>query len=182
MNKNLIMILVVLWAIGTTQIVFAGEHGGQEHGGTEIKTTAAKTPSNDDIRNAMKKYVTAQSEATGTFDIEDPETGKMLNMSLLKVHERVGKTGNYYYSCADFKDVNTNEMYDLDLDVADQGGTLSVVDVRIHKVNGEPRYTYDDHDNRIPLMDTKSHTKEVSPLKSIEGAVQEHGGKEHGGN
>ena len=36
-------------------------------------------------------------------------------------------------------------------DVKNEGGKLSVVDVRIHKINGKPRYTYDKNDNRIPV-------------------------------
>ena len=61
-------------------------------------------------------------------------------------------------------------MLDLDLDVADQAGKLAVVDVRVHKVGGEERYTYDENDNRIPLGDTKSHLGTTAPE-----------GKEHGG-
>ena len=36
-------------------------------------------------------------------------------------------------------------------------GTLEVADVRIHKLSGVARYTYDEDDNRIPLGETKSH-------------------------
>jgi len=165
MNKISIIALGVILAAGTSPMVFAAEHGGQEHGGktkaqehggkehggAAENAAAVEAPTEDAIRTAMKEYVESESEASGTFDVEDPDTGETLNLSLEKVHERVGKTGNYYYSCADFRDVNTGETYDLDLDVADEGGTLSVVDVRIHKVGGEPRYTYDENDNRIPL-------------------------------
>ncbi|MBI3324709.1 MAG: hypothetical protein HYZ92_05460, partial [Candidatus Omnitrophica bacterium] len=66
--------------------------------------------------------------------------------------ERVGKTGEAYYSCTDMKDAASGEILDLDFDVADEDGVLEVVDVRIHKVSGQARYTYDDQDNRIPLM------------------------------
>jgi len=194
MNKYLMMMLAVILVAGTSPMVFAGEHGGsehggktheQEHGGSEEKAKSTTAPSNDDIRSAMKDYVTAESKASGTFDVEDPDTGKTLNLSLVKVHERVGKTGDYYYSCADFKEVNTKEEYDLDLDVANKEGTLSVVDVRVHNVGGEPRYTYDADDNRIPLKDTKSHIGSIKGSKGSDhdkGSGKEHGGKEHGGN
>ena len=50
------------------------------------------------------------------------------------------------------KDTKTGDLLDLDFDVeALPDGMLEVVDVRIHKVNGAARYTYDDQDNRIPL-------------------------------
>lgn len=184
-----------MFAIGTSQMVLAGEHGGsehggkthtqehggeateaiQEHGGTEAKGSTAEhggadivsVPTNDDIRNAMTAYVTEQSAANGTFNVKDPDTGETVSLTLVNVHERVGKTGDYYYSCADFTNADTGDLYDLDLDVADNNGTLSVVEVRIHKVAGEARYTYDDDDNRIALTDTKSHLGAIEILEGI---------------
>lgn len=127
------------------------EHGGagleKEHGGAEVQAE----PTREDIRTAMKDYVVKESEETGTFDILDPETGTLRNLTLVRVHERVGKTGDYYYSCADFTDTNTGELLDLDLDVEYKEGGLNVVDVRIHKTSGKERYTYDENDNRIPV-------------------------------
>lgn len=124
------------------------EHAGKEHGGV-----SAVKPSAENIRQTMKDYVMEESKETETFDVYDPEIGKARKLSLLRVHERVGKTGDYYYSCADFVDVETGQMLDLDLDVEHKGGDLSVVDVRIHKLNGKERYTYDENDNRIPVAD-----------------------------
>jgi len=140
----------------------AKEHGGEakaaakEHGGAAVQ--AATPPTNDDIRNAMKSYVEGKTAANGgTFAIKDPDTGETLQLTLDRVHERVGKTGDYYYSCADFSDAEGG-AWDLDIDVADVKGTLGVVDVRIHKENGVPSYTYDDADNRHPLKEgTKRH-------------------------
>lgn len=127
------------------------EHGGKEHGGKEHGGKKVSTPSSDDIRNAMKAYVTEQSKETGVLSIFDPEVKKDRKLALQRVHERVGKTGDYYYSCADFKDTESGELLDLDLDVEDKDGVLGVVDVRIHKLEGKERYTYDEKDNRIPL-------------------------------
>jgi hypothetical protein len=91
-----------------------------------------------------------KSKETGTFDIMDSETGEVRHLKLARVHKRVGKTGDNYYSCADFKDTKTGESLDLDIDVAAEHGALKIVDVRIHKLEGNARYTYDDQDNRIP--------------------------------
>ena len=155
--KKLICFLFIFALIGySCGISLAAEHGGKEHGGVERGgkehgEAAVSEPSADQIRAAMSGYVAEKSKKTGTFDVYDQETGKTRNLSLIKVHERVGKTGNYYYSCADFKDTGSNEMLDLDLDVENKYGKLSVVDVRIHKLNGKERYTYDANDNRIPV-------------------------------
>ena len=172
-NKFIVLIMIInVMVFGAGSMVLAAEHGGQEHGGTSVKENGStSTPSNDAIRTAMTDYVMEESKATGTFDVLDPETGQTRQLELVRVHERVGKTGNYYYSCADFKDIKTGQLLDLDLDVEDEGGRLSVKDVRIHKVDGHERYTYDSSDNRIPVIEEGSHS---------EGS--EHGGKEHGGN
>lgn len=172
MKKTIAIIIalaVVVWVIPKS---FAVEHGGKEHGGTTThkhgQMDTVKTPSADDIRAAMKNYVMEESKATGTFDITDLENGVFRRLTLERIHQRVGKTGDYYYSCADFKDTLSGELLDLDIDVQEKDGTLSVVDVRIHKVNGKERYTYDENDNRIPVSVPEEHK-------------HEHGGKEHGG-
>ena len=164
MQRVFVLILGMVVTLGLSQTVLAAEHGGKEHGGKAAGaqehggTTQAKAPSNEDIRNAMKSYVEAESKKTGgNFEVLDPDTNETRKLQLIRVHERVGKTGDYYYSCADFKDVDSGELLDLDLDVEDQQGKLKVADVRVHKVGGEERYTYDENDNRIPLGDTKSH-------------------------
>ncbi|MBI4335453.1 MAG: hypothetical protein HY589_02235 [Candidatus Omnitrophica bacterium] len=127
------------------------EHGGKEHGGKEHGGAVIMKPSDKDIQKAMTDYVKEKSASTGTFEVYDDETGKTRKLSLVRVHERVGKTGDYYYSCADFKDADTGETLDLDIDIKDDAGKLGVADVRIHKVNGKERYTYDEKDNRIPV-------------------------------
>ena len=158
--------------LGVAGAVGAAEHGGQEHGGT---TTAPATqehgglpagqagtthehgghvvsaePSAEQIRQAIQEYVQGVVEEQGAFPIEDPVTGTTRQLEFMRVHDRVGKTGSLYYSCTDMRDPQTGELLDLDFDVQADDGALSVVDQRIHKVDGQPRYTYDEHDNRIP--------------------------------
>lgn len=197
MKRVMNVVVSFLFVMGVAAVAHSAEHGGsgmkkehdgapaaQEHGGKEHGGTTASQPSSDDIRNAMKAHVMEQSKASGTFDVADPETGKTLKLEMIRVHERVGKTGNYYYSCADFKDTESGEMLDLDLDVEEKAGALSVVDVRIHKVGGKERYTYDANDNRIPVKAEGSHQEHGGAEGSHqeqEGSHQEHGGKEHGG-
>jgi len=129
------------------------EHGGKEHGGKEHGGVPVAEPSADDIRGAMMEHVFSNSAETGAFSVTDSETKTTRNLALIRVHERVGKTGDYYYSCADFHDLDTGELLDLDIDVDNKGGTLTVADVRIHKVGGKERYTYDENDNRIPILE-----------------------------
>ncbi|MBI4436052.1 MAG: hypothetical protein HY590_01340 [Candidatus Omnitrophica bacterium] len=145
--------------------VFAAEHGGKEHGGTpapKAKEHGGTTqehggqalkvePSADQIRQAIRDHIAATEQKKGAFTIKDEATGATRTLKLARVHDRVGKTGNFYYSCSDMRDVKNGELLDLDFDVDAKGGQLKVVDERIHKVEGKARYTYDENDNRIPL-------------------------------
>lgn len=108
-------------------------------------------PTAAELRGTIADYVKTQENNQGAFLIIDERTSEPRRLEFVRVHERVGKTGNYYYSCTDMKDVKTGELLDLDFDIEDRGGKLDVVAVRIHKDDGKPRYTYDDNDNRIPL-------------------------------
>ncbi len=115
-------------------------------------TTAFAVPSADELRQTIRDYIQRHEQAIGSFTIPDPrQTGKLRTLSLIRVHERVGKTGDYYYSCTDMKDVANGDELDLDFDIADSDKELKVVAVRIHKDNGKPRYTYDANDNLVPL-------------------------------
>jgi len=109
-------------------------------------------PSAEELRDRIAAYVNEQEDAEGAFRIEDEVTGATRTLTLERVHERVGKTGDAYYSCTDMRDAETGELLDLDFDVQAVEGRLDVVDVRIHKVNDQPRYTYDEHDQRIPTL------------------------------
>lgn len=134
---------------GTTKAPAAKEHGGtsQEHGSTAVKAE----PSAEQIRQTIKSDVQGIAQQKGTFTIKDSVTGTTRQLEFVRVHDRVGKTGSLYYSCTDMRDQQTGELLDLDFDVKATGETLTVVDKRIHKVAGVARYTYDEHDNRIPL-------------------------------
>ncbi len=123
----------------------------QEHGGQEDAAKVIKQPKAQEIRDAMKNYIVEKSKKTGKFEIMDHVTGKMRYLKLGRVHERVGKTGNYFYSRAYFIDTKSGQFLGLDLDVEHKNGKLNVVDVRIYHVEFKPRYTYDKDDNRIPV-------------------------------
>lgn len=127
------------------------EHGGQEPGGQEHGgAVVSAEPSAEELRGRITDYVKEQEDSEGAFRIEDEVTGATRTLTLEQVHERVGKTGDAYYSCTDMRDAETGELLDLDFDVEATEGRLDVADVRIHKVNGEARYTYDENDQRIP--------------------------------
>ncbi len=111
-------------------------------------------PSAEQLRETIRQYIQKQEQATGGFTVSDPkEKGMLRTLSLIQVHERVGKTGDYYYSCTDMQDSASGDKLDLDFDISDGGKELKVVAVRIHKDNGKPRYTYGDNDQLISLSE-----------------------------
>ena len=130
------------WAAGFLSVMLIGWSAGG----------FCAEPTAEQLRDTIRKYIQQQEAALGAFTIPDPKgNGKLRSLTLVRVHDRVGKTGDYYYSCTDMKDITTEDQLDLDFDIADTGKDLKVVAVRIHKDNGKPRYTYDDNDNLIPL-------------------------------
>ena len=170
MTRQVVSGLVVIGVsglLGAAISVGAAEHGGQEHGGTTTAAPAAKEhggttqkpsrqpvkaePSAERIRQTIQSYVQGTGQKKGAFTINDPVTGTTRDLGFVRVHDRVGKTGSLYYSCTDMRDKKTGELLDLDFDVKATGERLKVVDARIHKVSGQERYTYDAHDNRIPV-------------------------------
>ena len=120
----------IVWAILAATAVSAGAH------------PVWAEPTAEQLRQTIRDYISRQEQQTGAFTIPDPrEKGKLRTLTLVRVHERVGKTGDYYYSCTDMKDVAAGNLLDLDFDVADTGKELKVVAARIHKDDGKPRYT-----------------------------------------
>ena len=120
--------------------------------GVRVPSAMAAEPTAEQLRQTIRDYIKWHEGKLGAFTIPDSrQIGKLRTLQLIRVHDRVGKTGDYYYSCTDMKDVATGDQLDLDFDVSDKGSKLQVVAVRIHKDNGKPRYTYDEHDNLVPL-------------------------------
>jgi hypothetical protein len=108
-------------------------------------------PAPESLRGTIRDQIKNQEDLNGAFSVIDERTGELRQLELVRVHERVGKTGEYYYSCTDMRDVKTGDELDLDFDIESMDDGLEVVAIRIHKDNGKARYTYDDDDNMVPL-------------------------------
>lgn len=96
------------------------------------------------LSKAIHGYVESDSELKGGyFLVYDPVAKKALPLKLDKVHEDKLATlgGGVYFACADFK-APDGTVYDLDVFMKGKPGHLEPTDVSIHKVAGEPRYTW----------------------------------------
>lgn len=131
--------LAIVLAAG---LCIAGEHPGAsaEHPGKAV--TAAF------VKKSIINYVKVQSKATnGVFVIHDEKLNKEWNLKLDKIHDPVrmfkkeGKT--IYFTCSDFKSTGGKDILDIDFWMVQKGDKLEVIDTKIHKLDGAPRYTYE---------------------------------------
>ncbi len=117
-----------------------GKPAGQEHPGKAITA--------DFVKKSIRQHVKSQAKSTkGVFVVHDERLNKDWHLKLLKVHDPVRtfeKDGmTIYFACSDFKSLETKDVLDIDFWMVPKGNKLEVIDTKIHKVNGEPRYAYE---------------------------------------
>ena len=153
------LFLTAAFSLYFIPIVSAAEHPGApvekpkstiEHPGKEVEKPKAEHPGKpitaDFVKKSIEDHVKAQSK-DGVFVVHDDKLMKDWQLKIDKVHDPVrsfekdGKT--YYFTCVDFKSTGGNEVLDIDFWMAPKGDKLEVTDTKIHKLNGEPRYTYE---------------------------------------
>lgn len=121
----------------------------QEHPEHPSKTEVKKDPvSIGMLSKAIKDYVAADSKLKGgTFVVYDPVDKKPLALTLSMVHEEKLATlgGGVYFACADFQS-SDGKTYDLDIFMKGDENGLETTDVAVHKVNGQPRYNWNEKD------------------------------------
>lgn len=102
----------------------------------------------DELADAMEAWVASESEATGYMEVDDPVTGETLQLTLDHVHrERLARTDEQtYFACADFQAAD-GTLYDVDIFMEGPNAeALEATEVSVHKVDGEPRYTWYEED------------------------------------
>lgn len=129
---------------------FAAVPAGEaaEHPGKSTVEHPGKAVSADSVKKAVKDYAAAQTVAGGgAYVVSDPVLKKEWRLTLNKIHDPVrqfqkdGRT--IYFACSDFRTMDGKDVLDIDLWMEERGGKLEVSDVKIHKVNGQPRFTYE---------------------------------------
>jgi len=146
--------VLLLMAIALVPISWAAEHPGKavEHPGKTVEKPPAEHPGHAITADFVKKAIRSHAEAEakihgGVFEIKDDKLNKTWKLKLDKIHDPVrmfekdGKT--IYFACSDFKSVDGNDVVDIDFWMVPSGNDLKVTDTKIHKVNGEARYTYE---------------------------------------
>ena len=90
----------------------------------------------DGVQAAMNRHIESHT-IDGRYVMFDGPAGRILRLDAAKLHAGIVKKGDFYVSCADFK--NGDAKLDVDFLVAETGGTFIVADAIVHKVNGEKR-------------------------------------------
>jgi len=86
--------------------------------------------------STVESYLNDNSTDDGHFEITDDQ-GKTRDLELKNVHRKMYKTDDgQYFVHADFKDVNSNEMVDVDFYFKTDGSDMSVTDAKFHKIKG----------------------------------------------
>ncbi len=98
----------------------------------------------DAMAMAIMDFIDHDSKLKGGFFMfYDTKDKAPLVLTLDKVHkERLAQVGeNLYFACSDFKEAS-GTMYDLDFFMKDDGESLVVTEVMVHKKAGNARYTW----------------------------------------
>jgi len=133
-SLSLSSLLLLIFSVG-----WATEHPG-EHPGNAITASF--------VKKSIQDYVKDQTKTSGgVFVLRDDKLNKEWRLKLDKIHDPVRsfqKDGrDIYFACSDFKSTESGDVLDIDFWMVTKGNKLQVVDTKIHKVNGEPRYTYE---------------------------------------
>ena len=131
----------------------------QEH--PEHPSDTKKTVDIDALEKAIKADIEAQQKKNGgTFKLDDPELKKTWELTLDHVHrERLSRLdATTYFACVDFNAKDGTKL-DVDFFMKDKDGKLERTDTTIHKVNGVPRYNWQEKDGywkRVPVKEAKN--------------------------
>lgn len=143
---------------------FSRAHENHEHPEHPMEKAAPTPQQKADIQKQYSDVVTAfikqEERATGKgFVVRDEKTGKDRILKLEKIHkDKVVKlTDDLAFACSDFRQIAGGaDTVDLDFYVSlMKDGSWKVSKVLIHKVNGAPRYNYNDKNEIVPLAGKK---------------------------
>ncbi len=170
MSKNSYIFLVFVFLISQSALSSAAEDQKIKSATPSPKTTSTPAALADTensqkqilpetltnkIRHLARDYIEEKAGSAGTLDVEDPEVNTTRKLSFESVQQDIGKVTvknvSSYVVHVNMKDVRTNEQVDVDVDINEQAGVYSVVNVGVYKVSGTPRYIYDDKNNRVPV-------------------------------
>lgn len=130
------------------------EHPKQEHPKEHPKAEAAKAFTTADLEQVIKADIAAK-ERRGFFRLKDPVDKKTWRLKLDRVHtdKLTQLDPDTYFACVDFN-ASDGKKVDVDFFLKRKDGKLVMTDTTIHKVNGVPRYAWQEQEGfwkRVPI-------------------------------
>ncbi len=89
------------------------------------------------IQQAMQQFIQQQTINHAMY-LYDPVDGALLKLTLDELHDGIVKKGDFYVSCADFKDQKGRKI-DVDFLVRSDNHKFLTTQGLIHSINGEKR-------------------------------------------
>jgi len=150
--KAVLPIALVLFAGG---IVLAQEHPEHPKDTSKPKQTTQHVYTMDELDKAITAEITTAQKKDGSYHMKDEKLNKTWDMKLDHVHkERLARVDpTTYFACTDFKS-SDNHTVDVDFFMKDDGKKLVLSDATLHKVDGQPRYNWQEKDGywvRVPV-------------------------------
>ena len=114
----------------------------------------------------MKEFVAAvegdiaakTAGSGGKFMVSDEALKKDWGLKLLRIHKhKIARLSeDSFFACADFKETEGKGKVDLDFYVSKSDAGWKVDKVLVHKVDGKPRFTYNEKNEIVPLEEKSS--------------------------
>jgi hypothetical protein len=156
-RRAIVAVIVSIFVItGVCSLASAQEHpehpkkteGKSEHPEHPKSSKEKKSLTTDDMAKGIKSYVERDSALKGGhFLLFDPVQSKVLDLKLSKIHlDKLAQVNDgLYFACCDFTSADGN-TYDVDFWMKEDDDILSVSEIKVHKDNGVPRYTWVEKD------------------------------------
>ncbi|MCU7841228.1 MAG: hypothetical protein KZQ94_17840 [Candidatus Thiodiazotropha sp. (ex Troendleina suluensis)] len=89
------------------------------------------------IQSAMSEMID-RNTVNNVYSHFDPIKGELHNLDLVELHDGIVKKGNYYVSCADFRN-SKGKMLDIDFLVLEKDDGFVATQAVIHKADNKKR-------------------------------------------
>lgn len=141
----------VIYTVAIFFLFCAFSYADEQAGATDNMSATDDGRSVKDIKDTVKKYIEKHTGLNGAFQVYDNTIKNYRRGKLIGIQNFVGKAGNSYYCRADFKDIDNDLNYDVDIYLRYMSGMPVITEMFIHMVKDKERYTYDQDGNRIPV-------------------------------
>ena len=123
------MKLLIALAVGTAMLATAAAQAADDPSITGLMRS--------DIHAAMNTHIN-DSLLDGKYVVFDGKEGKVVRLSYDVMHKGIVRKGEFFVSCADFRDA-AGTPYDLDFLVAETDDGYRVMQTVVHKVGDDKR-------------------------------------------